>query len=344
MESLKFVDLFAGMGGFHRALSVLDHECVFASEVDDELRGLYLQNFPQMAGRIFGDIRTSKSKIPNHDILCAGFPCQPFSKSGGQRGTKDQTRGTLFGEILDVLERKLPRIVLLENVGNFGRHDGGRTWDLVQQSLTTLGYDVAGTEHRTPRPTADWRDVGGPSARKDGPNRNLPDARPTGVGLVSPHHFGYPHHRDRFFIIATLGTLPDPPFPELGLRPATNLDDIVQSVSELTVKDRDETRLSDRQRACIDHWNRLVRALPPSLEPPSFPLWGDELRARYPFEDRTPWATRPALLGASLMPRPAKYTRKQALMAMLPPYAQDETPTFRQWKVKYIRQNRLWWA
>jgi DNA (cytosine-5)-methyltransferase 1 len=128
LETLKFVDLFAGLGGFHYALSGLGHECVFASEIDPELRRLYSENLKDAKGRVFGDIRTAKDEVPSHDILCAGFPCQPFSKSGGQRGFQDQTRGTVFHDVLDILERRKPSYVLLENVGNFERHDGGRTW------------------------------------------------------------------------------------------------------------------------------------------------------------------------------------------------------------------------
>ena len=108
MQKLRFIDLFAGMGGFHRALTALGHECVFASEIDDEMRALYLKNFPTMKDRVFGDIRQAKDKVPTHEILCAGFPCQPFSKSGAQLGTSDETRGTLFHESLEILKIKMP--------------------------------------------------------------------------------------------------------------------------------------------------------------------------------------------------------------------------------------------
>src|SRR4051812_44666987 len=110
-DLMRFVDLFAGMGGFHVALGSLDHECVFASEIDEELRCLYQSNFPPSHEVVHGDIRSSKADVPEHDILCAGFPCQPFSKSGAQRGLHDKTRGTLFDEILAVLERCRPPYV-----------------------------------------------------------------------------------------------------------------------------------------------------------------------------------------------------------------------------------------
>src|ERR1043166_2128961 len=123
IDPVRFVDLFAGMGGFHLALRALGHECVFVSEIDSELAELYKKNFPKAKQTVTGDIRNSKGSVPSHDILCAGFPCQPFSKSGSQNGRRDRTRGTLFQEILDVLSKHLPEYVILENVGNFERHN-----------------------------------------------------------------------------------------------------------------------------------------------------------------------------------------------------------------------------
>jgi len=136
---MRFVDLFAGLGGFHVALSKLGHECVFASELDPELRKLYAENFPGSGRVVHGDIRKSRSLVPEHDVLCAGFPCQPFSKSGRQNGLKDKTHGTLFHEIVFILRKRRPPFVFLENVGNFERHDGGRTWRVVREELEKLG-------------------------------------------------------------------------------------------------------------------------------------------------------------------------------------------------------------
>src|SRR6266545_6481394 len=100
---MRFVDLFAGLGGFNLALSKLGHECVFASEIDETLRLLYESNFGLMPA---GDIRkVNEREIPEHDILCAGFPCQPFSKAGRQFGLKDRKVGRLYQEILRVIER-----------------------------------------------------------------------------------------------------------------------------------------------------------------------------------------------------------------------------------------------
>ncbi|MDE1820884.1 MAG: DNA (cytosine-5-)-methyltransferase [Euryarchaeota archaeon] len=343
MESLKFVDLFAGLGGFHLALRKLEHECVFASEIDPLLREIYLKNFPEMSGALFGDIRESWDKIPSKfDILCAGFPCQPFSKSGGQLGTRDATRGTLFHDIVRVLEKWTPSYVILENVGNFERHDRGNTWRVVRAQLQRLGYNVRATEHRSPQARIDWRD------RNGGPNRKRfkvgAAAKVGGVGLISPHHFGYPQHRERFFVVASKDWLPLDPFPRRDRHSVTSLKDIIQARSELSSGDRTETALTDRQERNIDHWNRLVHAIPKSIPMPTFPIWGDELGATYPFEKKTPWATRPIVLRQHIRGR-NKYRRlrKAGLLKELPSYAQERVPEFRSWKKHYIRENRAWW-
>lgn len=311
---MRFIDLFAGLGGFHSALSELDHECVFASEIDDELRAVYRENFPDIARHVHGDIRSAKDSVPQHDILCAGFPCQPFSKSGFQLGLEDETRGTLFHEILEILERHRPTYVLLENVGNFERHDKGRTWDIVRQRLTALGYDVRGTVHRASK----------------------------GHGLISPHHFGHPHHRERFFIVGKLGSrLPEDPFPRGDRKMNTQLSDIVQSPDELTERDVRETALTPKQVECIEHWNDLLKRLPADLPIPSFPLWGDEIGADYPFEETTPYAeVRVELLRQMDESHPAFWETLQAKLAHLPSYARAEE--FPKWKRDFIRGNRLW--
>ena len=191
---MRFVDLFAGLGGFRVALERLDHECAFASEIDIELQDIYSRNFPE-GPAIHGDIRQSKDQVPPHDILCAGFPCQPFSKSGTQAGLNDKTSGTLFHEILEILQAHKPTYVMLENVGNFERHDEGRTWRIVKTSLEGLGYGVRGTEH----------------------------IASGGQGLISPHHLGYPHHRERFFAVASRDGLPEEPFPSRNRRALTSM-------------------------------------------------------------------------------------------------------------------------
>jgi len=312
---VRFVDLFAGMGGFHLALRSLGHECVFASEIDPELRELYRLNFPEAARLIHGDIRECKEQVPKHDILCAGFPCQPFSKSGPQYGLRDTTHGTLFHEIIDIVRRHRPRYVILENVGNFERHDEGRTWAIVRRSLMGLGYDVRGTEH----------------------------VASGGHGLISPHHLGYPHTRERFFAIASLEPLGADPFPRGDRRHVTHLRNIVQSTSELSKIDREEVALTDQQIRCIDHWNALVTVLPEKIQLPSFPVWGDEIYARYPFDGMTPYGCPTSELLACLRRNGAWRDRSRAeILELLPSYSRTLERRFPDWKVHFIRQNRRW--
>ena len=317
---MRFVDLFAGLGGFHLALKELGHECVFASEIDPDLRGLYAKNFyrnqPHIAKKVVqGDVRISKYQIPDHEILCAGFPCQPFSKSGYQKGRRDRTRGTLFHEIIEVLRKHKPRYVIMENVGNFERHNAGRTWRIVRESLESLDYHVRGTTHVTSG----------------------------GHGLISPHHLGFPHTRERFFIVASQDELPPAPFPRPDRRRVTSLEDIVQSNSDLSPEDKRETMLTRQQVECIDHWTRLLTRLPKSVEPPSFPIWGDEIGATYPYGDRTPFAHSASEL-RELVCRNGSLRdhSKRQLLALLPSYARTNERRFPEWKVAFIRQNREW--
>jgi DNA (cytosine-5)-methyltransferase 1 len=149
-HTYKFIDLFAGIGGFHCALNQTSRaECVFSSEWDTHARATYAHNF-QVALR--NDLRTSHlpplagditkvppQDIPDFDILCGGFPCQPFSNAGFKRGFND-TRGTLFFNIEEILRAKRPRAFFLENVRGLVSHDGGRTLATITQALLALGY------------------------------------------------------------------------------------------------------------------------------------------------------------------------------------------------------------
>ncbi|NLR94950.1 DNA cytosine methyltransferase [Flammeovirga agarivorans] len=137
--SIKFIDLFSGIGGFHQALKELGHECVFASEIDSHAATIYKENHQLEPA---GDItKIHASKIPTHDLLCAGFPCQSFSVSGKQKGFED-TRGNLFFEITRILEHHSPKFFLLENVKNIITHDKGKTFNTIINTLEGLGYKV----------------------------------------------------------------------------------------------------------------------------------------------------------------------------------------------------------
>lgn len=161
---MRFIDLFAGLGGFHLALSRLGAECVFASEIDPSLRELYEANFGM---RPAGDILSVPiSEIPAHDILCAGSPCQPFSKAGEQQGLECPKWGNLLGHVLRIARARKPRFLLLENVPNLKRHNSGETWENLERQFQEAGYGIASA-------------------------------------YLSPHQFGIPQIRERVFIVGS---------------------------------------------------------------------------------------------------------------------------------------------
>ncbi len=161
---MKFIDMFAGLGGFHLGLERLGHECVFSCEKNPKLRELYEQNFSIKPS---SDIRELKPEdIPKHDIFCGGFPCQPFSKAGEQLGLSCENDGDLFENIIRILKYHKPKFILLENVANLLKHNNGETFSYIESELISLGYNID---------------------RK----------------ILSPHSFGIPQRRDRLFIIGS---------------------------------------------------------------------------------------------------------------------------------------------
>ncbi len=141
-----FIDLFAGIGGFRIAFQSNGGKCVFSSEWDKFAKLTYEANFGETP---YGDIRKiRKSEIPNHDVLCAGFPCQPFSLAGVSKknslgmkhGFDDETQGTLFFDIKEIIELKRPKVFMLENVKNLLSHDHGRTFNIIKTTLESLNY------------------------------------------------------------------------------------------------------------------------------------------------------------------------------------------------------------
>ena len=137
---MKFIDLFAGLGGFHLALSRLGHECVFASEIETFLREHYNKNFKMFPE---GDITKIKIKsIPKHEILCAGFPCQPFSKAGLANGFNHKIAGKMFFYLIKIIKYHKPKYLFLENVPNLIGHNNGETWQYMKKRISKIGYDV----------------------------------------------------------------------------------------------------------------------------------------------------------------------------------------------------------
>lgn len=139
-EGHRFIDLFAGLGGFRIGMERNGFTCVFGSDFDRHSSEIYQENF---GGDILSDVsKLDADDIPDFNVLCAGFPCQPFSSAGRQAGFGD-TRGTLFFDLCRIIEAKKPEVVFLENVKNLTTHDSGNTFRVIQEKLSQLGYTVS---------------------------------------------------------------------------------------------------------------------------------------------------------------------------------------------------------
>ena len=255
----SFVDLFAGIGGFHAALSALGGECVWASEWDLDAARIYEKNWGvKPHGDITDFVNDDRVDIPDHDILTAGFPCQPFSKSGKQLGM-EEARGTLFHSIAKVVEAKRPKIVLLENVRNLVGPRHIHEWTVIIETLRDLGYRVSSDPL-----------------------------------IVSPHRIhpefgGRPQVRERVFICAT--KLPDgvrdisenvKP-PDLG--PVTADWDPQDwdlrndlPLEKLTKSERSHLELTKDEKKWLTAWNDFVVTMWKQVGEgtlPGFPIWVD---------------------------------------------------------------------
>jgi DNA (cytosine-5)-methyltransferase 1 len=148
---MKIIDLFAGIGGFHLAFHKLGASCVFASEINHFARKTYLANFQNISPDLFQNnnfneniLKAKIEAIPKFDILCAGFPCQPFSQAGYKKGFNDEkeNRGNMFFIIRDIIEKHRPKAIFLENVRHLVKHDNGRTFEIIKNIIKyELGYD-----------------------------------------------------------------------------------------------------------------------------------------------------------------------------------------------------------
>ena len=163
--------MFAGIGGFRHGLEKAGFKCVWANEIDKYACKIYRKNFGDK--ELFeGDIRTVDAiSIPDHDLLCAGFPCQSFSIAG-KRGGFEDIRGILFFEIARIVSVKRPKLLLLENVKGLLSHDSGRTFGTILTTLSDLGYFL------------EWQ-------------------------VLNSKDFGVPQNRERVFIVGHLGGIPE---------------------------------------------------------------------------------------------------------------------------------------
>ena len=234
MKKIKFVDLFSGIGGFHAALESLGGQCVFASEIDEFCNEVYYRNYGMSSNINIRDV--NPADIPKHDVLCAGFPCQAFSKAGKQEGLKDQTRGTLFFEIIRLLEHHKTEYIILENVRNLVSHDHGRTWNIIKKNLYELGYRL------TPTPL-----------------------------IVSPHQLGIPQLRERVFILGKYDPEHRDEYLDISIKDPKGKDD--NSIFDILDKKRVEQRyyISDYEEMVLNAWDEFYNGIKEKVI--GFPIW-----------------------------------------------------------------------
>ena len=259
--SFRYVDLFAGIGGFHAALSAMGGTCEYASEIDENASRIYLRNWGiKPAGDITLAANEGKMEVPSHDVLVGGFPCQPFSKSGKQLGM-DEARGTLFWNIAKIIEVHKPKLVLLENVRNISGPRHTHEWEVIIRTLRELGYRVS--------------------------------SQPL---VVSPHKIapefgGRPQFRERVLIAATLS---EKKTSALSIEPEQlDLSKIYNSwdpqkwrlkshlplEKNLLKVEKSSLQLSDSEIRWLEAWNEFILILKKKLGENithGFPIWVDE--------------------------------------------------------------------
>lgn len=247
MKSFKFIDLFCGIGGFHQAMKSLGGKCVFACDIDEDCRKTYESNY---GIKPKGDITKIDAKeIKPHDVLCAGFPCQAFSKAGNRLGFDDPTKGTLFFDICRILEYHKPKYALLENVRNLASHDHGNTWRVIHNKLSDLGYNLL------PEPV-----------------------------IFSPHYVGIPQHRERVYIMCVrndIGDIRPFEFDKKNI-PDCTIEKILQNDND--IPNIEEYRISKDLENLINLWNEFIQNIKVD-KLPGFPIWSERLCELNPDED-----------------------------------------------------------
>jgi DNA (cytosine-5)-methyltransferase 1 len=302
--AFTFIDLFAGLGGFHTALSGLGGKAVFAAEWLPTLNKLYEVNYGLKPA---GDImKVSPYDIPNHDVLTAGFPCQPFSKAGEQLGFEHTAQGSLFFRVAAILKAKRPRHFILENVPNILRHRNGKTIERIRHDLEQLGYQVQ-------------------------------------IQRFSPHEFGVPQIRDRVYIVGSLEGLGGFVWPTPNHIPTSIRDVLEENPQDARPLSKQSLECLEAWDAFLKAspssvklpsfpiWSMEFGADYPYEDETPFGLQqelGAEGLANYSGN-----------FGVSLASMTA-----EAQMANLPSHARRPVLQFPKWKIDFIRQNREFYA
>lgn len=232
MKKFKFIDLFAGIGGFHQAMAKLGGQCVYASEIDKFCIDIYKENYNIDAAHDITEI--NPNDIPDHNVLCAGFPCQAFSKAGKQKGF-EETRGTLFFYIEKILQVKKPKYIVLENVRNLVSHDNGNTWKVIRQHIIDCGYRI------TEKPI-----------------------------IISPHQLGIPQLRERVVILGIYD--PDNTDKYLNIDLGNMKEKKDNTIKSILEEDNTEEKykISKQEERVLNAWDEFYKMI--DLKVIGFPI------------------------------------------------------------------------
>ncbi len=235
MKKFKFIDLFAGIGGFHLAMEQLGGKCVFASEIDKFCIERYKENYGIDAD--YDITKINPEDVPEHDVLCGGFPCQTFSKAGKQKGF-DETRGTLFFYIEKILIAKKPKYIILENVRNLVSHDNGNTWKVIKKHLQSCGYRL--TEYPL---------------------------------IISPHQIGVPQLRERVVILGIYDPENVDKYLNIELGKLKEKND--NSIDDILETDNYEKKykITKQEERVLSAWDEFYKMI--DLKVIGFPIWAD---------------------------------------------------------------------
>lgn len=322
-KKYTFVDLFAGLGGFHLAFNQLGRDkkfktqCVFVSELKEDLRHLYSKNYNILYEKINSDITQLKtdedilSLVPEHDILFAGFPCQPFSKAGKQQGFNDEEgRGVLFDYIVNIIKIRRPKYIFLENVSNLKTHDEGNTWKVIFDKLS--------------KPICDG-----------GLNYDIKEE------VLSPHEFGFPQYRKRIYIVGIdkeKGNLDNFEFPKGENKKDCNICNIIDKNPEEIVP------IKPVYKYYLEIWQHFLNECQTrKAELPHAPIWAMEFGADYPYTDKAPCFLNPEQLCGKKgsLGKEIKGSCIEECLQYLPNYARsNKVDVFPKWKQKFIKENR----
>jgi len=244
-KNFKYIDLFAGIGGFHCAMDKYSKgkaKCIMASEINIDAKKTYEKHFKM---EVLGDITKIEKKLikEEFDVVCGGFPCQTFSKAGMQKGFGDP-RGTLFKEIIRLSENddvtKQPKIMILENVRNLITHDNGVTWNTIKKALEDINYNVIETPI-----------------------------------VVGPKDFNIPQLRERAIILAVRKDIYSGEIKLNIKRKKNNCTSIYDIIdNDLSERDYNDYHITQKEEEALDAWNDFVKGI--NLSIIGFPIWSDE--------------------------------------------------------------------